>query len=112
MNAEVKDNEINGNIPVLDVQYGNVWTNIDKTQLEKIGINPGDSIAFSISYKGELKYEAVVPFTTTFSAVPVDAELAYMNSLLKLSLAINQGDFAKVHGVSQGADWNIKVKKR
>jgi S-adenosylmethionine hydrolase len=26
-----ENNIIKGNIPVLDIQYGNVWTNIDKT---------------------------------------------------------------------------------
>jgi S-adenosylmethionine hydrolase len=111
MTADVKGGEVIGNIPVLDIQYGNVWTNIDKAALEKIGVKSGDSLAVSISFKGEKKYEGVVPFTTTFAAVPVGSELAYMNSLLQLSFAINQGNFAAAHGISQGEGWVVSVKE-
>ncbi|MEJ0031664.1 MAG: S-adenosyl-l-methionine hydroxide adenosyltransferase family protein [Bacteroidota bacterium] len=107
MNAVVNGNEINGNIPVLDIQYGNVWTNIDKSQLGKIGAK--DSVAVTILFKGEKRYEGKMPFATTFSAVPVGSELAYMNSLLKLSFAINQGNFAAVHGIGQGDGWQVVV---
>lgn len=112
MDAEVKDDVIHGNIPVLDIQYGNVWTNIDKAALEKIGVKSGDSVAVSIFFKGEKKFEGALPFVTTFAAVPVGSELAYMNSLLKLSFAINQGNFAAAHGVSQGEGWTVAVSKR
>ncbi len=72
MNATVNGDEIEGNIPVLDVQYGNVWTNIDKSALEKINIKAGDSLLVSISFNNEKKFEKKLPFATTFSAVPVD----------------------------------------
>src|SRR5206468_2526071 len=36
---------IKGNIPVLDVQYGNIWTNIPDTLFEKLGINAGGTVA-------------------------------------------------------------------
>jgi S-adenosylmethionine hydrolase len=112
MNAEVKDGEIVGNIPVLDIQYGNVWTNIDNDALKKIGVKSGDSVAVSILLNDEKKYSGVLPFTTTFSAVPVGSELAYLNSLLQLSFAINQGSFAAAHDISQGDGWTVRVKKR
>src|SRR5215472_2966718 len=39
-----ENNIISGNIPVLDIQYGNAWTNIDKTIFAKLGLNYGDSV--------------------------------------------------------------------
>ncbi len=36
-----KDGTLKGTIPILDVQYGNVWTNIDDALLTKAGINKG-----------------------------------------------------------------------
>ena len=111
MNADVKGNEIVGNIPVLDVQYGNVWTNIDKTTLEKIGVKAGDSLSVSISFGADKKYENTILFGNTFSDVPVGSELAYMNSLLKLSIAIRQGNFAAKYQVSTGDRWIITVAK-
>ena len=111
MNPDVKGNEIVGNIPVLDVQYGNVWTNIDKTTLEKIGVKAGDSLSVSISFGADKKYENTILFGNTFSDVPVGSELAYMNSLLKLSIAIRQGNFAAKYQVSTGDRWIITVAK-
>ncbi len=111
LNATVEDNEVFGNIPVLDPQYGNVWTNIDKKLLEQIGIKPGDSIKVSIYFNDLNRFEKRVLFANTFSAVPVGQDLAYMNSLLKLSVAINQGNFASTYNVASGEGWTVKVSK-
>lgn len=111
LSAEVKGNEIAGNIPVLDPQYGNVWTNIDKASLGKIGVNAGDSVMVSVYFDAAKKFEKKLLFATTFSAVPVGSELVYMNSLLKLSVAINQGNFAAKYQISSGGDWKVFVKK-
>jgi S-adenosylmethionine hydrolase len=111
MNATVNGDEINGSIPVLDVQYGNIWTNIDKSALEKINVKTGDSLLVSISFNNEKKFEGKLPFATTFSAVPVGSELAYMNSLLKLSFAVNQGNFSEKYAVKSGEGWKVVVKK-
>lgn len=104
-------NEIQGDIPVLDVQYGNVWTNIDSETLNKIDVKPGDVLFVKIAFKGELKYEGKLPFVTTFAQVPEGKELIYLNSLLNLSLAINQGNFAATHGIVSGEGWVITVLK-
>jgi S-adenosylmethionine hydrolase len=34
-----------------------------------------------------------------------------VNSLLNLSIAINQGNFAKVHKVQSGANWRLEVRR-
>jgi S-adenosylmethionine hydrolase len=44
---------IKGNIPVLDVQYGNVWTNIPLSLIQKAGIHYGDEVS-SNHLKGEI----------------------------------------------------------
>jgi S-adenosylmethionine hydrolase len=108
LNATTNGTEIVGNIPVLDIQYGNVWTNIDKTLLDA---KLGDSLMVSIYFKDEKKYENKIPYANTFSAVPVGSELAYLNSLLKLSFAVNQGDFAGKYGIHSGEGWKVVVKK-
>lgn len=111
LNAELNGNEIIGNIPVLDVQYGNVWTNIDKSMLEKIGAKPGDSLAVAIRINNETRFEKRLLFGNTFADVAVGSELAYLNSLLKLSFAVNQDNFATKHNVSSGEGWIVSVKK-
>ena len=37
-----------GTIPILDVQYGNVWTNIDRETFEEMGVEKGDLLAIKI----------------------------------------------------------------
>jgi S-adenosylmethionine hydrolase len=37
--------------------------------------------------------------------------VAYLNSLLNFSIAINQGNFAKVHKVQSGADWHLELRR-
>jgi S-adenosylmethionine hydrolase len=35
--------------------------------------------------------------------------LAYINSLLQLSFALNQGDFAKTYHLASGSEWSVSV---
>jgi S-adenosylmethionine hydrolase len=102
---------IKGNIPILDVQYGNVWTNIPAGLIKQAGIQYGDSIAFRIYKQQQLIYEGVLPYVTSFSAVPAQQGMSYLNSLLQLAFAINMGDFAARHHVGSGPDWTVEVRK-
>lgn len=103
---------VSGNIPILDVQYGNVWTNIDKTTFGKLNMHYGDSLHVIVSHAASRIYEADVPFVTTFADVPEGKPLAYFNSLLNLAIGLNFESFAKTYLVSSGPDWNIEVRKK
>lgn len=102
--------EITGNIPVLDIQYGNVWTNIDKGSLAKIGVKAGDSVSVEIYYNENIKFQKNLLIGNTFSDVPVGSDVAYLNSLLNFSIAIRQGNFAETYHISSGEGWAIKVR--
>lgn len=102
---------VRGNIPVLDVQYGNVWTNIDQHTFSKLHVQPGDLLKVTI-YKGnEQVYSGTMPFANTFSAVPEGKELAYLNSLLNVSFALNMGDFSAAHHVKSGPEWSVLISR-
>jgi S-adenosylmethionine hydrolase len=100
-----------GAIPVLDIQYGNVWTNIDQQILTTIDVKAGDSVSVDITYNEELKYSNILYFGNTFSDVQVGGDVVYLNSLLNLSVAINQGNFAQKYGISSGEGWAVIVSK-
>lgn len=101
--------EIHGTIPVLDVQYGNVWTNIDAETFGKLGIRPGDLVHVKILQNETAVYEGMVSFGNTFSEVAIGEPVAYLNSLLNFSLGINQGNFAEQHSIGTGDGWEIVV---
>ncbi len=101
-----------GNIPILDVQFGNVWTNIDRATFERLGVAMGTTLAVAI-FEGEREvWDGLVPYVSTFGDVPEGQPLLYLNSEGNLALAINWGDFAATHGVASGPDWRIEVSKR
>ena len=107
----IENGVIKGNIPILDVQYGNVWTNISEQLIKQAGIKYGDKVQVTIFEKGVKKYSGSLLFVTTFSAVPEGTALCYLNSLLNFSVAVNMGDFAKQYGVASGPEWSIEVRK-
>jgi S-adenosylmethionine hydrolase len=100
---------IKGTIPVLDVQYGNVWTNIPGELFDRLGISFGGMLTVKIMHNGQVVYTGSMPYEATFGAVAVGQPLAYVNSLLQLSFALNQGNFAAVNKVGSGGDWTVEV---
>src|SRR6478609_4721412 len=92
--AVYENGVVKGNIPVLDVQYGNVWSNIDKAIFSKLEIQVGDSVEVKIYNHTEMVYHDIMVFANTFSDVSKGKTLGYLNSLLNFSMAINQGNFA------------------
>jgi S-adenosylmethionine hydrolase len=107
----VKNKTVTGTIEILDVQYGNLWTNIDETILTKLDIHFSDKIDISITEDDQVKYTGVVPFGKTFADVKEGEVVAYLNSLLNLSIAINQGSFSNHYGIFSGPEWRINIAK-
>ena len=107
----VNGDSILGNIPILDIQYGNVWTNIRDTLWRKLSIKNGDSVSVRILKTGVEVYHGSMPFVTTFGDVPERKPLAYMNSLMNLSLALNMWNFSDSFHIQSGPEWKIIVKK-
>jgi S-adenosylmethionine hydrolase len=107
----VQGNSILGNIPVLDIQYGNVWTNIGDTLLNKLEVQHGDTLQVTIRRLDSLVYTGTIPFVSTFGAVAEGKPLSYLNSLMNVSFAINMKSFADSFRVESGAEWNVMLKR-
>ena len=103
---------IKGTIAILDVQYGNIWTNISGELFQQLHTGFGEILQVRLFHNGEQVYEGDMPYIATFGAVPVGKPLAYLNSLLQLSFALNQGSFADVYKIGSGNDWSAEVKKK
>jgi len=110
--ALLEGSTIKGTIPVLDVQYGNVWTNIPGELFQRLGVGFGQMVSVRVLRGGKEVYAGVIPYMETFGAVPVGKPLAYLNSLLQLSFALNQGNFAATYGVASGGEWTVEIRKK
>jgi hypothetical protein len=109
--ATLEGGVLKGTIPVLDVQYGNVWTNIPAELFQELKVAFGDVLMVRIFRDGKEVYHGEMPYESTFGAVAIGKPLAYLNSLLQLSLALNQGNFAAVNRVGSGGEWTIEVAR-
>ena len=107
--ASFSSGTLKGNIPILDVQFGNVWTNIDRETFRKLGLEHGDEARVVIREGGEVVYDATLPYTATFGDVGLREPLIYLNSLNNVALALNQGDFAGTFGIRSGSDWSVEI---
>lgn len=106
-----KNGVLHGTIDILDIQYGNLWTNIGSDLLKQINVKPGDEISVAISKAGKAVYKGKILFGNTFAAVSVGKPVAYLNSLLQLAIALNQGNFAAEYKIGSGGDWTIEIRK-
>lgn len=110
--ATLQGGVLKGTIAILDVQYGNLWTNIPADLFAKLNIPAGGKLQLIVYHKGQQVYQGVMPYAHTFGEVPLGQPLAYLNSLMQLSFALNQGSFAAKYRIESGSDWSVQVKAR
>ncbi|MCZ6675515.1 MAG: SAM-dependent chlorinase/fluorinase, partial [Verrucomicrobia bacterium] len=106
--ARLKGKVVAGNIPILDVHYGNVWTNVSRDLLFKLKPGVLEFIWVEITHDKSIVFKEQVPFVNTFGQVELGKPVIYINDLLNAALAINQGDFAGTHSIESGPDWNVR----
>jgi S-adenosylmethionine hydrolase len=109
--AEFADGTVRGNIPVLDPQYGNVWSNIGKGVFDRLKPRTGEAFKVRILDHGKVVWTGTLPFVDSFGNVPEGQPLLFANSLLEMAVALNQGDFAKTFGVHSGPDWSLEITR-
>lgn len=109
--AKATKGEVKGNIPILDIQYGNVWSNISDKLLNQAKIKRNDILCVTIFKGSKKQYEGKMPYVASFGGVLEGQPLVYLNSLLNVSVALNRDNFAQKYQIKSGADWNIDIKK-
>ena len=109
--AVLENKKIKGTIAILDVQYGNIWTNISAELFNQLQVKMGEKLHVVIYQNKIKKYEGDMPYSETFGAVAKGKPLAYLNSLLQLSFALNMGNFSAVHKVYSGNNWTVEITK-
>ncbi len=107
----VDQGRVYGNIQILDPQFGNIWTNIDRGTFKTLALEPGDKVRIEISNGDTLVLMQILPYFPTFGRVPVGKPLLYLNSLNNVSLAINQGNYSETFDIQSGASWSIRIEK-
>jgi len=93
--AALKGGRIEGRVVALDGPFGNLITNVSGALLQKLRYRLGDKVRITIAGA-----QFTLPFVTTFADVPTGQPLLYVDSSGLMSVAINQGNFAKAHKIA------------
>ena len=86
---------LRGEVIATDGPYGNLVTNISSDEFFRLGYARGQTLPVTI---GDKKMD--LPFVRTFSDVPLNSPLLYIDSRGRMALAINQGNFATTYKIN------------
>ncbi|WHY77077.1 S-adenosyl-l-methionine hydroxide adenosyltransferase family protein [Neobacillus sp. WH10] len=107
----ITNHVLTGNIDILDIRFGNLWTNIDRVLFKNLSVEYGDSFEVTIENDTRQVYKNIMTYGRTFADIHLGEPLLYVNSLDKIGVAINQGSFAKAYHIETGASWKISIRK-
>lgn len=109
--ASREGNTVTGQIDILDVRFGSLWTSIPYSLFKELGIKYGEYVEVRIYSNKMLVYINRVTYGHAFSEVTVGMPIVYMNSVNHMALAINQGSFAKAYNIGVGSNWTLSLSK-
>lgn len=103
--ATLDDAGLHAEVMGTDGPFGNLVLNVPAETFAKLGYSLGDRVPITLDGKS-----FTFPLVKTFSDVPVGKELFYIDSRGRLSIGINQGNFAETHKIGEGAQLTIPKK--
>jgi S-adenosylmethionine hydrolase len=104
--AAIDADGLHGQVIGTDGPFGNLVTNVPATTFAKLGYALGDRVPVTIA---GIPY--VLPFVKTFSDVSLGEGLLYIDSRGRLSVGIDQGNFAEVRHVAPPVPIEIPAKR-
>src|SRR5699024_7640095 len=108
---KVTNGTVSGNIDILDVRFGNVWTNISRELFIQSDVTYGDLLEVTIENNNRQVYKNAMTFGRSFADSRLGEPLIYVNSVDKLGIAINQGSFSQAYHIGTGINWRIRIEK-
>lgn len=102
---------LEGTIDVLDVRFGSLWSNIPHALFSGLGVDYGKRVEVAIRNDTREVYRNTMVYARSFADVSMGEPLVYINSLLCVAVAINQGSFAAAYNIGTGTSWKIAIRK-
>jgi S-adenosyl-L-methionine hydrolase (adenosine-forming) len=103
--ATVDERGLAGRIIATDGPFGNLVTNASAEEFFKLGYQRGDAVPITIGTQ-----KMSIPFVKTFSDVPLQQPLLYVDSRGRFGLAVNQGNFSQKYGITPEVEFFIPRK--
>ncbi|PKL25754.1 MAG: DNA-directed RNA polymerase subunit delta [Spirochaetae bacterium HGW-Spirochaetae-3] len=111
VDARREGDVLEGTIDVLDIRFGSLWSNIPHSLFIGLGVDYGKRVEVSIRNDTREVYRNTMVYARSFADVSMGEPLVYINSVLNVAVAINQGSFARAYNIGTGLSWKISIRK-
>jgi len=92
--AKFDEHGLRAMVIATDGPFGNLVTNVDADDFLKLGYQRGQDVPVTLGER-----EMKIKFVKTFSDVPLNQPLLYIDSRGRLGVAVNQNSFAATYGI-------------
>lgn len=103
------EHAVTGGIEIFDERFGSIWSSIQAYDFMSLKPQFNDLFKVRIFHQKVCVFEHDVKYGRAFNDVPVGSLVLYINSINRLSMAINQGNLASTYALGTGLDWVIEV---
>ncbi len=111
LEPSLKNGAVLGIFEINDPNFGNLWTNIPLKMFNDAGFSYGDNIHMVIKNGENIVYENRILFHKSFGYSKKGYPIIYNNELMRIAVAISQGNFSKSFGIGFGSGWNVTFNK-
>jgi len=111
LKPELMDGKVKGIFEINDPNFGNLWTNIPVKFFKEAGFNYGDDLNLTIRHGVKEIFSEKVPFYQSFGFVSKGEMIIYTNELMKVGMALNQGNLCERYHLNFGHDWEVTFEK-
>jgi S-adenosylmethionine hydrolase len=94
-----------------DPNFGNLWTNIPLDDFQRAGFAYGDMPLVTVTHSGIQRFKGRVLFERSFGYAGKGDVMLYNNELMRVAMAVTQGDLCRAYELSFGPDWSIRLEK-
>lgn len=107
----VEEGKVKGFFEINDPNFGNLWTNIPLKTFQNAGFSYGDDVHVTIKKEDKIVFEKTVLFHQSFGFAKKGEPMIYNNELMKVAMAVSQGNFCKEYNLDFGPDWTVEFTK-
>jgi len=111
VDARREGDVLEGTIDVLDVRFGSLWSNIPHSLFIGLGVDYGKRVEVAIRNDTREVYRNTMVYARSFADVSMGEPLVYINAVLNVAVAINQGSFARAYNIGTGLSWKISIRR-
>lgn len=111
LKPEASLGKVRGIFEIDDPNFGNLWSNIPLEQFYNAGFAFGDWIYVTVRYRDEIRFQQKTLFQKSFGYVQKGEPVIYNNELMRVAMAVSQGNLCQALGLSYGPQWTVEFTK-